>query len=250
MQLLSFAISALLAATASARSLSSVAKLNVHDTPTGIIPVKPARADRANRQLWGWDKDVQDGEACGDANDGASCPKGSWCTVELCSSGKEGQTCAHGWGNADCNDGLSCISRGICARNAERGVACGDSAGNVDCVSGYWCSNSEIYAEQAQIDAGDTKTLHRCQDSFWKSGTLVKVAEVAGAVAGTALVVATGGAALAIVSPVATYSAAAGAGVAIGEGLAIGGGAVTVAGAGTGIVAGGVIGGEAIAANN
>ena len=171
MQLLSFAISALLAATASARSLSSVAKLNVHDTPTGIIPVKPARADRANRQLWGWDKDVQDGEACGDANDGASCPKGSWCTVELCSSGKEGQTCAHGWGNADCNDGLSCISRGICARNAERGAACGDSAGNVDCASGYWCSNSEIYAEQAQIDAGDTKKLHRCQDSFWKSGS-------------------------------------------------------------------------------
>ena len=30
--------------------------------------------------------------------------------------------------------------------------------------------------EQSQIAAGDTQELHRCLDSFWKSGTLIKVA--------------------------------------------------------------------------
>ena len=228
---LSFTISALLAATASAKSLSGVAG-QMNALPTGAV----------NIQLWWGDKDVQDGEACGDANDGASCPSGSWCTVNICSSGKEGQTCAHGWGNADCNEGLSCVSNGRCARNAERGAPCGSSAGNVDCVSDYWCSQSSILGEQAQISAGDTQELHRCQDSFWKSGSLKYVAAGATVVA-VAATAGTAGlfAATVAATETATYTTVGPLAAAVyvpllGTG---GAGALAVGGAGTAVATGG-----------
>jgi len=173
----------------------------------------------------------------------------------------------------DCAKGLSCISRAICAEDVGEGGACGDSAGGVDCKSDLWCSESEIYAEQAQIDAGDTKKLHRCQDSFWKSGTLVDIGEGA-AIAG--VVIATGGVAAAgigssaaaagaaegvaltqvptltaaAISANLAATAAAASAVTAGTAAVTAGTAAGIAGVTTAVVGGGVAGGAAIADNN
>jgi hypothetical protein len=61
-------------------------------------------------------------------------------------------------------------------RDSERGAPCGVSAGDVDCAKGPWCSAGKMMAEQSQIAAGDTHEPRRFQDSFWKSGALVKAA--------------------------------------------------------------------------
>ena len=131
-------------------------------TPTNLPQGMILGADpdvRANRQLWApfgiGDRKANDGGACGTD---VSCHSGSWCTADFCSSGKEGQTCAHGAFNADCNTGLSCVSNGHCARNAEEGASCGDSAGNVDCVEGFWCNSGTCSLTKPLVVALTTRS--------------------------------------------------------------------------------------------